>query len=205
MVFLFFLLSLVLEKVKNKVIEINKNYTNNVISEIFNLLKENKIIIMPSDTIYGFLTLPSQENKLRQIKRRDNKPFLYLISNLNQLKLLNIDIQNYKFILEKYWPGSITFILQQNNNKTIGVRMPEWSILQRIINNVGFPLISTSVNYSGKPLITDKEEIINEFSNKVDLIVIDKNYNQNISSTIVDISKKPFKVLREGSVYFEII
>ena len=134
---------MVLEKVKNKVIVINKNYTSKVISKIIKLLKDNKIIIMPSDTIYGFFSLPTQENKLRQIKRRDNKPFLYLISNLNQLKILNIDLRHYKFILEKYWPDPITFILKQDKNRTIGVRMPKWDILQRIINDVGFPLIST--------------------------------------------------------------
>lgn len=188
---------------KTKVIEINKNYSDKVISEIIQFIKNDKIIIMPSDTIYGFLSLPSQENKLRQIKKRDNKPFLYLISQLNQLKELKINLQDYKIILEKYWPGPITFILKQDKNKTIGVRMPKWGILQKIISKIGFPLISTSVNYSGMQLINDKDEIIKEFSEKVDLIIIDDNYTQSISSTIVDISKKPYQILRKGSISFE--
>jgi L-threonylcarbamoyladenylate synthase len=188
---------------KNKVFEIDKVYPEKLLIKIIEELKKDKIIIMPSDTIYGFLSLPSQEKKLRKIKKRDKKSFLFLISNFNQLNKLNVNIEKNEHILKKYWPGPITFILKQNDDNTIGIRMPDWDILHRIINKIGYPLISTSVNYSGLPSFNEKDIIIKEFLNKVDLIIIDKNFKQNISSTIVDLSNKPYKILRKGKINFE--
>jgi len=190
--------------VKNKVIEINSEYPDRLVLNIIKLIKDEKIIIMPSDTVYGFLSLPSQESRLREIKKRDKKPFLFLISNFSQLNKINVNTKTNKLILEKYWPGPITFILNQKNNNSIGIRMPDWYLLQKIIDGVGLPLISTSVNYSGMPVLNNIKDIINEFSEKVDLIIFDKSFKQDISSTIVNLTKKPYKILRKGSVLFEI-
>ena len=189
---------------KNKVIDIDKFYSDDLVNNIIKLLKSDKIIIMPSDTIYGFLSLPSGENRLRNIKKRDKKPFLFLISDFDQLNKLNINFKNIKNILKKYWPGPVTFILEQNNGNTMGIRMPDWDLLQKIINDVGSPLLSTSVNYSGMPFFYKKKDIVKEFYSKVDLIIIDKNFKQNISSTIVDLTKNPYEIIRKGDVAFEI-
>ena len=189
---------------RNEVVEIDKFYPDDLVNNIIRLLKTGKIIIMPSDTIYGFLCLQNSENKLRNIKNRDKKPFLFLISDFEQLNKLDINFKKVKDILKKYWPGSVTFILEQNNGNTLGIRMPDWKLLQKIINDVGSPLISTSVNYSGMPSFYKKEEIVKEFSDKVDLIIIDKNFKQNTSSTIVDLTKNPYEIIRKGNITFEI-
>ena len=143
-------------KNNQKVVIVDKIYPDDLIFKLIKLIKGGKIIIMPSDTIYGFLCLPSRENKLREIKKRDKKPFLFLISDFNQLNTLEINTEKVKDILEKYWPGSITFILHRDDGKSIGIRMPHWFLLRRIIDNVGSPLISTSVNYSGMPSFNNK-------------------------------------------------
>ena len=182
----------------------NGDYSNNIIISISEFVKNKKIIIMPSDSIYGFLTLKINEDKLRIIKKRDEKPFLYLISDLSQLKYLKIDFKKHKEILDKYWPGKITFIMKNENNETVGVRFPEWNVITRIIDLSGVPLLSTSVNYSGMSAINDIDKIIKEFDDKADLIIIDRNFKEDSASTIVDIVKKPYKVLRKGSVVFEL-
>jgi L-threonylcarbamoyladenylate synthase len=194
----------------NNIIEIDDKYTDEIIDLIADNLIKKKIIIMPSDTIYGFLALPSCEKRITEIKKRDNKPFLYLISDLKQLDLIGIEKKFYRDILNKYWPGPITFIMKCKNKKaeysilndTIGIRMPNWDILLKIIAKTGKPLISTSVNYSGENPIEDIDEIIEKFSLAADLIISDRNIKKSVSSTIVDISEKPYKILRNGSGKF---
>lgn len=180
----------------------NGKYDQDMIDKIIDNIKNNKIIIMPSDTIYGFLSLADQENRIRKIKKRETKPFLNLISSIDMLSSLDIDKNKYSDILNKYWPGPITFIMLNNKNNTIGVRMPDDIVLKNIINSVGEPLLSTSVNYAEETYINEIDEIISEFKDQVDMVVVDKNFSPKTASSIVDISKKPFKVIREGSIVF---
>jgi len=181
---------------------LNSSYTDEILTIICKTIKNNKIVIMPSDTIYGFLCLKANEKRLRLLKKRDEKPFLYLISGISELNKLNVDHQRYVEVLSRYWPGRITFIMEDLNKKTVGVRFPDWVVLKEIILRSGEPLISTSVNYSGMNPIKDIDEIIKEFATKVDLTVIDENFKIHGSSTIVDLTQNPFKVIRKGSVEF---
>ena len=191
----------------NNILEI-KEYTDKEIQGIAAMLRKRKIVVMPSDTIYGFLAHPDCERKVRDIKKRDNKPFLYLISRCEQLAQLGIDITDYSVILERYWPGPITFIMKRKKPlpggyfDSLGVRMPAWEVLRKIIDKTGMPLISTSVNFSGESSFDDIDGIIEKFGSLADLIVADRNFNSNISSTIVDLTARPYKILRKGSMDF---
>ncbi|MBN2544897.1 MAG: threonylcarbamoyl-AMP synthase [Spirochaetes bacterium] len=181
----------------SEILEIN-DYNSVIIKKIAAYIKKNKIVIMPSDTVYGFLALPKNEKKLRQIKKRDDKPFLYLINEIGMLSDLCILNDLSLDILNKYWPGPFTFILD-DNLQGIGVRMPDSDALRKIIKQVNSPLISTSVNYSGEEALNDIKSIINEFQDKADLIILDKNFISGTASAVVDLRVKPYKILRKGS------
>lgn len=187
----------------DKVLYIDKNNSDDISEIVSRMIKNEKVIIIPTDTIYGFSSLDICEGRIRDIKKRDDKPFLYLISNIEQLSFFNIDFGKYIDILEKNWPNMITFLMKNNKNEKIGIRFPDNDFLIKIIDKIGKPIVSTSVNYSGEPILNNENEIIKEFYEKVDLIVIDKNYKLSMSSTIVDISEPVFKIIREGIVKFK--
>lgn len=180
----------------------NQFYNDDVIKNIVKTIKNGKIIIMPSDTIYGFLCLPELEEELRILKKRDEKPFLYLISNFEDLNYFKIEYKSKIDLLKRNWPGPFTFLLKNIENNIYGFRLPDWEVLRKIINQIGSPLISTSVNYSGQAAMNDINEIKNEFNNKVDLIVDDCLFKANIASSIIDISEKTYKIIRKGSAEF---
>ncbi|HOJ63557.1 MAG TPA: L-threonylcarbamoyladenylate synthase [Spirochaetota bacterium] len=184
-----------------KILEI-KGYSKKLIDLIVDCLNKDKVIIMPSDTIYGFLTKTKNEQRLREIKRRDEKPFLHLISRYSQLSLLNIDPEIYIEILQKNWPGNISFIMNDINNKKLGVRMPDFEELRNILDRVNEPLLSTSVNFSGMNTLNNPEDIIKNFSELVDLIIIDKNFKEKLASTIVDLTTSPYTIIRKGDKEF---
>jgi len=184
------------------IVEIDDKCKDSQINIVANSIKESKIVIMPTDTIYGFSCIKKSENKLREIKKRESKPFIYLISNYNMFKEFDIDIDVYKNILEKNWPNMITFILLNKKNEKVAIRMPNDPILLKIIDIVNEPIISTSVNYSGEPIITNIDHIIDEFYNKVDLIVVNRSFLGSKESTIVDLTEDKYKIIREGAVKF---
>ncbi len=187
----------------NDIININGSYTDELILDISNNIINGKIVIMPSDTIYGFLCKRSQEKRLRSLKKRDEKPFLMLISDITQLAFLNINYKSYEHFLNKYWPRPVTFLMNDDKNNKTGVRFPNHDALRQIIGKVGEPLISTSVNYSGCPVMNDINLIINEFGNKVDLIINDADFQPETVSTIADLTAKPVRIIRQGSITIE--
>jgi L-threonylcarbamoyladenylate synthase len=154
---------------------------------------------MPSDTIYGFLFLPTLEKKVREIKKRDDKPFLSLIADFTDLKKLNIDFSLYSDLLSKNWPGPFTFLLNNALGIKTGVRLPEWKVLQKIIKECNAPLMSTSVNYSGEPAINVPEEIINKFGDQTNLMIFDNAFIPQASSAIIDYDGKDYQIVREGN------
>ena len=82
-------------------------------------------------------------------------------------------------------------------DETVAIRVPDDPFLQSILEDVS-ELYSTSVNFEGKPELNDVKEIKKPFKKKVDAIgyIKDKKFSQ--SSTILDVSIYPFKILREG-------
>lgn len=173
------------------------------VEDTFKTLQMGGVVIIPTDTIYGFSSLQISSEKIRDIKKRDDKPFIYLISDINQLSSLNVDKNQYLAILEKNWPASITFLMKNIREEKIGARLPKNNFIKKIIDKLNEAIVSTSVNYSGEKLINAPDEIIKEFGDKTDLIVIDKNFRGDKASTIVDISSKEHKIIREGSVVFK--
>ncbi|HOF00944.1 MAG TPA: L-threonylcarbamoyladenylate synthase [Spirochaetota bacterium] len=185
----------------SKILYFDANYDKNY-DVIVETLSKGEVAIAPTDTIYGFLAKPCLEERVRELKMRDNKPFLFLISKIEQLNYFDIDYKIYSDITSRYWPGNITFIMGCRSGRTVGIRMPDNIFIKTIVSKLGVPLLSTSVNSSGEETINEPDIITEKFGEAVPLIVIDKNFHPGKPSTIVDISKKPYKILRYGEKEF---
>ncbi|AJM72180.1 L-threonylcarbamoyladenylate synthase [Mycoplasma yeatsii] len=151
------------------------------------LLKQNKIIILPTDTIYGLSAVYSLENEreINRIKKADlNKRLIILISNLDQLKDLDIVDQTDKELLLSNDPTTVIF---KTKDSSIAVRLVKRQDIKNIINKVG-PIISTSVNFhKSEPL---KTKIDLENFNKDIVVFFDEQLNGLPSRIYDSINKK---------------
>jgi len=111
-------------------------------------------------------------------------------------------------MMKRVLPGPYTFILEANNNvpkllqsnkKTVGIRVPNNTIVREITKFLEHPILSTSVKDDDDVIeyTTDPELIYEQYGDVVD-IVIDGGYGDNVPSTIVDCSFGACEVLREG-------
>ncbi len=189
-----------------------ENYTAENIFQISENLKNGKISLLPTDTIYGLSCNMFNEiaiQKIFELKNRDSsKPFLVLA---NSIEMIDSIIENIppiaKKLIENFYQKSITIIfkskknvskiLTSNTNK-IGVRIPNSKFCLDIISKTNFPIVSTSANISGKKIFSHKK-MIETFQKKVDLIV-DVGTLQNNPSTIVDVSTDKIEIIREGTI-----
>ena len=173
------------------------------IADILEILSNKGIVIMPCDTIYGIVGVaPDSENIIRKLKgRKETKPFLLLIRKEWVSRFTKIEIDKYFMDL---WPGPLTLIVPGHNGKTIALRVPDDDRLQNILSVLKEPLFSTSVNRSGYESLYKGDDIEKEFGSEIDLFVNEGDLEGGIPSTIVDISQKPYKLLREGACPIDI-
>lgn len=177
-------------------------------------LRRGKIVILPTDTVYGFSGIVDgrhysfhTDKKICEIKERDeNKAFIQLLAKPSDIKKYTRDVIPCE-LLEK-WPGPLTIIVHtfedDGNLKTTAFRCPGDEWLRKVISLCGAPIYSTSVNESGKDAINNVSDIKAVFGTKVDLIVDDGDKNKGIPSTIVSIMEDgSLKLLRQGEIKLE--
>ncbi|MCD6094531.1 threonylcarbamoyl-AMP synthase, partial [bacterium] len=144
---------------------------------VTNLLKNGKIIIFPTDTIYGFLadaTNKKAVNKIFRIKKRSfKKPLPLFVRDIKYLKKLAILNKEQERLL-KLMGNRVTVVLNRRKTKmklygvrkeTIAIRIPEYPPLNFLLKEIGNPLVQSSVNISGRPPLNNIKEIIREFKN----------------------------------------
>lgn len=180
--------------------------------ELLKLDITGKVVVFPTDTVYGVgckINDIEAIHMIYELKERDYSKPLAILTPTSDISCYTSKVSNEaKEMMKNYWPGALTVIVNKNDRindlvtaglDTVGFRMPNSEVALKILNHFGV-MATTSINISGKPPLNDIDEIIKEFSKKIDYIVIDKENTSNVSSTVVDCTKEEIKVLRQGSI-----
>jgi L-threonylcarbamoyladenylate synthase len=163
-------------------------------------LARGGVAIIPCDTMYGIVgAAPDTEQRIRRVKGRgETKPFLQLIARASWIAELSD--QPLPPVFSRYWPGPLTLVFPARAGGTVALRLPDSPFLRRLMETVGRPFYSTSVNRAGEDPIFDITRIKAEFEPDVDLILDAGNLPPGPPSTLVDITRRPYKILRTGAV-----
>lgn len=162
------------------------------------MLASEKIVIMPCDTIYGILGLcPETEATITRLKERPpDKPYIRLVAEVDALQEIST-VEIPRELLD-ILPAPLTLVVPDSRGIGVGVRVPDDGRLQEILRMVRRPLFSTSVNKSGQPALWKASDIIRVFGPEADLILDGGDLPGGIPSTILDITVKPCRILRQG-------
>lgn len=183
----------------------------NLASELF---LKGSIFIYPTDTIYGFGGNPFNDTaikKIGKVKGKDNwRRYIFLISDLEMLKnYAYINSEKYLDFLLSIWPNPVSAILKLNekyqellHSATGAFRIPNHRFCKSLINEIKMPLVSTSVNRTGKEPLNHPSQIIQEFANEVDAIFYSEKKSFFEASTLIDLTKNEPVLVREGRIKF---
>jgi L-threonylcarbamoyladenylate synthase len=165
------------------------------------ILARGGVVIAPGDTMYGLLGLaPEAEARLRMVKGRgEDKPFLQLIADASWVR--RISDAPLPPPLGRFWPGALTLVFPDRAGGTTALRAPDHRLLRDLLRALDQPLFSTSVNRVGSPPLRTVEEMRRELEADVDAIYDAGDQPAGEPSTLVDLSRRPFVVLREGAVH----
>ena len=192
----------------------NDNPNIREIRKIIDVLHDGGLIIYPTDTVYGLgcdITNLKAVEKVAKIKgvKLEKANFSFICSDLSHLSDYARPISNHLFkLIKRHLPGPFTFILEANSNvpkyfkgkkKTVGIRIPDNMIIRTIVEELGNPILSTSIHDEDQILeyTTDPELIYEKYKDIVD-IVIDGGYGELVPSTVVDCTGEKLVIVRDG-------
>lgn len=183
------------------------------ILKVVEVLKGGGVIIYPTDTIYAIgcdINNVKAVQRVCQLKgvKSEKANFSMICRDLSNIAAY-AKVSNEVFkVMKRNLPGPYTFILpatnklpnvMMNRRKTIGIRIPDNYIVMSIVEELGNPLLTTSVKAEDDIVeyMTDPELIYEKYEKRVDL-VIDGGYGQNVASTIVDCTGENIEIIRQG-------
>lgn len=188
------------------------------IQKVVKCLQNDGVIIYPTDTVYGLGCNLYSKKAIERVCRikgvKPNKMHLSFIchdlSNLSQYAMPSA-IGNTTFrMMKKHLPGAYTFILQSNRKvpkivgvtkKQVGIRVPDHQIPQQIVEELGNPILTTSVKDQYDEIaeyMTDPSLIYDRYEKQVDM-VIDGGYGGYVPSSVILCEDDQFEVIREGA------
>jgi len=180
-------------------------------------IENNNVIGIPTETVYGLAGNAYSNKSVTKIFKLKKRPiFNPLIIHFKNLKDLKNDaILNNTFtkLYKAFCPGPITFILKRKTKskiskiatarkKTVAVRIPKHKVARNLLKILNTPLAAPSANIASKLSPTSAKDVVDEFGNKIKLILDGGQCKIGLESTIIDLTVKP-TILRPGSISAE--
>ena len=185
-----------------------------IIKKAAKIIKEGGIVAFPTETFYGLATLALDIKALKKLfslkKRPFSLPIAIIINNKSTVYDITKEVsKDAEKLMERFWPGPLTLVfwakahtpdLLTSGMGKIGIRISSHKVASSLAQSVDSPITATSANISGEANPTNVNQIENAFGNGVNLILDGGRASLNKASTILDVTTKPFKILREGAV-----
>ena len=198
-------------KKKTKVIKINKKkIERKKLEETSSVLCNGGIVVFPTDTVYGISAgafhLEAQKGIYELKGRSYKKPLILMSYDVKSLESLVTISDDARKLMKKFWPGPLTLILPttrlgkivMGGRNNTAVRIPEDDTVLSLLKIFGSPIATTSANPSSKPSIKKGKDVVKVFKGKVDIILDAGECSIGKESTIIDMVKFPYIIVREG-------
>ena len=186
--------------------------TNGAIHRAAKIVRNGGLVIYPTDTVYGLGCNPFNVRSVKSLmkaKNRKGKPLPILTSSIRRAEKVAYFNKNARKIANKFWPGAMTLVLKKKpaisttvtcGSMNIGVRIPKNDVALKLIQLSGGFLIGTSANITGKQSPRTAIEAAKQIGKHVDLILDAGPTKIGKDSTIIDLTSKDFRILREGPI-----
>jgi len=193
------------------ILQINPNHPQpRHIARVVDILRNDGVIIYPTDTVYGLgCDIKSKKalERVRRIKKIENKrPLSFVFADLKTIsEYAQVSDNQYK-ILKRYLPGPYTFVLKATRlvprivltkRNEVGIRIPDNRICHALVTQLGNPILSSSVRLPDEQLLDDPREIDRIYKGQVELVIDGGIFMPEPSSVVSLIDDVP-EVIRVG-------
>lgn len=187
-----------------------------IIQQAAELLKREELVAFPTETVYGLgagVFYPRAVQKIYQVKGRMlANPLLVHVSSVEQISELVTAIpDSARLLMDRFWPGPLSIILPARDNvpeivrggkNSVGLRMPDHPVALELIARAG-PLAAPSANLSGRPSPVSARHVQADLDGKIAAVLDAGPTGVGLESTLIDLSKPEYKILRRGGIAVE--
>lgn len=187
------------------------------IEKAIEVLNNNKVIGMPTETVYGLAGNAFSEIAVQQIFQLKKRPlFNPLIVHIKSIDQLNNVAKNIPHaaiqLANAFWPGPLTLVLEKQpkipalvtaNKETVAVRIPHHPVALELLNKLSFPLAAPSANPFGSISPTTAVHVFNYFKEELEVILDGGECERGIESTIIGFENNCPVLYRHGSIALE--
>lgn len=187
---------------------------NDTIDEAAEILQNGGLVAVPTETVYGLAGNgldPDIIEKIYEIKGRPAiKPISLMVPGKQAINTLCQNVPEQAMMLaERFWPGPLTLVLESRSavpeilragGTTVGLRCPRQEKTLSLLEMLDFPLAVPSANPSGKESPKDADAVLRFFDGRIEAVIDGGSCALGLESTVLDMSRTPYRILRQGSL-----
>ena len=179
------------------------------------IIRRGGLVGVPTETVYGLAGNGLDEQAVRQIYevkgRPEVKPLALMVPDAGEIESYCLEVpEAARALAEKFWPGPLSIVLKAKTDivpdivraggETVSLRCPDHPMTLKALRLTGLPFAAPSANPSGSPSPKTAGEVLDYFSGKIDAVIDGGPCGIGRESTILDMSRTPYRILRQGAL-----
>jgi len=178
------------------------------------VLRRGGLVAYPTETVYGLAAgafLPDAVARVFQVKQRPLAQALPVqIADARDISALARSVSpEAQALVDAFFPGPLTLVLERlpsisplvtGGSDTLGLRMPDHAVPLAVIRAFGAPVACTSANLTGHRSPMSATDVLEDLDGLVDLVLDGDPTQDRVASTVLDVSVRPARLLREGKI-----
>lgn len=182
--------------------------------ELVGIMRGGGLVAVPTETVYGLAGNGLDEKAVAEIYevkgRPEVKPLSLMVHGAASMERYceNVPPQAYT-LAKKFWPGPLTIVMKAKpcvpeivraGGETVGLRCPDHPLTLELLEKSGVPFAAPSANPSGEPSPKNADSVLKYFDGKIDAVLDGGECGIGCESTLIDLSRTPYRILRQGAL-----
>lgn len=182
--------------------------------ELVGIMRGGGLVAVPTETVYGLAGNGLDEKAVAEIYevkgRPEVKPLSLMVHDAASMEHYceNVPPQAYT-LAKKFWPGPLTIVMKAKpcvpeivraGGETVGLRCPDHPLTLELLEKSGVPFAAPSANPSGEPSPKNADSVLKYFDGKIDAVLDGGECGIGCESTLIDLSRTPYRILRQGAL-----
>ena len=182
--------------------------------ELVGIMRGGGLVAVPTETVYGLAGNGLDEKAVAEIYevkgRPEVKPLSLMVHDAASMERYceNVPPQAYT-LAKKFWPGPLTIVMKAKpcvpeivraGGETVGLRCPDHPMTLELLEKSGVPFAAPSANPSGQPSPKNADSVLKYFDGKIDAVLDGGECGIGCESTLIDLSRTPYRILRQGAL-----
>lgn len=182
--------------------------------ELVGIMRGGGLVAVPTETVYGLAGNGLDEKAVAEIYevkgRPEVKPLSLMVHDAASMERYCEIVPPQAYTLaKKFWPGPLTIVMKAKpcvpeivraGGETVGLRCPDHPLTLELLEKSGVPFAAPSANPSGEPSPKNADSVLKYFDGKIDAVLDGGECGIGCESTLIDLSRTPYRILRQGAL-----